>query len=308
MSSWYLPADIQAWSRRLLAPRSATLLLLLAALAMTELRFDWIESLVGGYLVKTNVGRPESGAGWEQGRQSHQARQTLESFMNQRRSAQAEASRAGSMGQLIASIGAANTTMVSSEHFVELYQKLPPILSHELISPFVVLALTSAGKWQRTYFERQDQQLLIFLLDGDNQVLQRIAVNAALLNLIQRGEVAITGSLDQLSDFARHIFPAERFFNMLNAMPVAQRRAIIPDPSELLRISGRIVRVGISNNTDGDNVDLGFEIQAADGLKVILVQSRADEARRLQRALEGGSAFIWPPPRVENEGIPQREH
>jgi hypothetical protein len=296
MSSWYHPIDIKTWFRRLLVPRSLILGLLLLAIAVTELRLDWIESMVGAYLVKTNHGRPESGAIWDQGRNSSQARQTLESYMHQKRSAQAEARGAVSLGQLVTAVEGTGNAMLSAEHFIELYMKLPPVLSHELISPFTMLSYVSGGRWQRTYFEYQEPQLLVYLLDGENQVLHRLSISPGLLALIQRGEVAITAGLDQLADFAGHIYAAERFFNTLNSFPAAVRQTIIAHPEDLLRVSGRLMRVGIAAASMGDTVDLGFEIQAADGLKVILMQGAAGEVRALQRVLEGGRFEERPSP------------
>lgn len=291
MSSWYQPLDIQTWFRRLLTPRSWILGLILLALAATELQFHWMETWVGAYLVKTNPGRPESGAIWDQGHKSSQARQTLETYINQRRSAQAEARRATSLGQLTTAIESAGNAMISAEHFIELYMKLPPLLSHELISPFTMLSYLSSGRWQRAYFERQDSQMLIYLLDAENQVLHRLSVSQGLLALIQRGEVAITTGLDQLADFADHIYDAERFFNVLNSFPAAVRQAIVAHPEDLLRVPGRLMRVGIADTASGDSVDLGFEIQAADGPKVILMQGAAEEVRTLQRILEGWATY-----------------
>ena len=304
MSSWYQPIDIQTWFRRLLAPRSLIVFLILLAIAVTDLRLNWIENIVGAYLVKTNAGRPESGTIWDQGHKSSQARQTLEGYMNQRRSAQDEARRATSLGQLTTAIESTGNAMISAEHFVELYMKLPPLLSQELISPFTMLSYMSSGRWQRAYFERQDSQLLIYLLDAENQVLHRLSVTPGLLALIQRGEVAITTGLDQLADFAGHIYAAERFFNILNSFPATVRQAIVAHPEDLLRVSGRLMRVGIAEAAHGDTVDLGFEIQGADGLKVILMQGAAEEVRTLQRLLEGWTSQIGRP---SNPYSPRRE-
>ncbi len=295
MSSWYQPVDMETWLRRLVAPRSLILVLILLAIAVTEARLNWLENIAGAYLVKTNPLRPESGAIWDQGHKSSQARQTLESYINQRRSAQDEARRATSLGQLTTAVESSGNAMISSEQFVELYMKLPPLLSQELISPFTMLSYISSGRWQRTYFERQDSQMQVYLLDAENQVLHRLVVSQGLLALIQRGEVAISTGLDQLADFAGHVYAAERFFNVLNSFPAAVRRAIIAHPEDLLRVSGRMMRVGIADSAMGDTVDLGFEIQGADGLKVILMQGAAEEVRTLQRLLEGWTSYMGPP-------------
>ena len=290
---WYYPTNFKAWARRIATLRTAVLVIVLVALAVTELRFDWVELMVGNYLATTNTRRPESGAIWDQGHQTDSARQTLTQYMSEVQSTQREARRAASLGQVVASIESSQGAMISTDHFIELYLKLPPVLSHEIISPFTLLTHISDNRWQRAFFERQDQQLTIYLLDDHNQVLHRLAGGPALMEHIQRGEVAIQTSLYHLADFAAHIYPAAEFFTALTTLPEDVRIGVIADPQELLRISGRIVRVGISNQASAGAVDLGFEVEDLVDAKVILTQGREADVRRLQWVLDGRADGSW---------------
>jgi hypothetical protein len=290
---WYYPVNLKAWMRRVVSLRSVVLLMVMVSMAVTEFRFDWIERLVGNYLSTTNDGRPESGAIWDRGHQTESARQALSQYMSQVQTVQREARRATSLGQVVAGIDANQGAMISAGHFIELYLKLPPILSHEIISPYTLLAYINSSKWRRTFLERQDQQLAVYLLDDHNQVLHRLAIGPAMLGHIQRGEVAIQSSLYHLSDFAAHIYPAAEFFSALNSLSESVRKGIIAEPEDLLRVSGRIVRVGISDRFFGETVDLGFEIEDLDAAKVILVQGRTDDVRRLIALLEGQPSGYW---------------
>lgn len=294
MTPWYAPENLNAWHRRLISPRAVVLVLLMAALLITELRFSWCEIVVGDYLVTTNAYRPKSGTIWEQDREADSARQTLAQYADQRQNVMREVRQAETMGQVIANIGPGKGVMISADHFLELYLKLPPVLSHEIVSAYTLLTYTSTGQWQRTFIERQDQQVLVFMLDGQNQVVYRLSIGSVLLGHIERGEVAIRAGLDQLSDFAAHIYPAERFFEVLNTYPQQMRQEILAHPEELLRINGRIRRVGISEVGLGDSVDLGVEVEDAEGLKVILIQANAGSVRQLQQSLDGDGTFSWP--------------
>jgi hypothetical protein len=293
MTPWYAPPNFSAWIRRLLPPRAVVLAMLVAVLIATEMRFDWVEKAVGAYLVSTNVYRPQSGAIWEQGLKTDSARQTLAKFANQRHTAQREAQQAGSLGQVIAAIADDKGSIVSADHFLALYLKLPPVLAAEIVSPYQLLAYSNNGHWQRTLLEKQDEQLNIYLLDTQNQVIYRLQLGPELIAHIERGEIAIISSLDQLSDFD-DIFSAERFFSSLNALPEETRKKIVTHPEDLLRLSGRIRRVGMSNRGFGESVDLGFEIEAPEGTKVILVQGGRNEVQRLQVALKMGASRRWP--------------
>jgi hypothetical protein len=294
MIPWYAPTTLPEWFRRLFSPRSVVLALLLATIAVTEWRFDWMEQVAGSYLVTTNRYRPKSGTVWEQGRQSDEARQTLAQYASQRQNVQREAQQAASLGQAVANMDPEKGAMISAEHFLTLYLKLPPVLAQEIVSPYTLLAVSSAGKWERTFFQRQDQNLSIYLLDAQNQVIYRLTIGPVLMGHIDRGEVAIRTGLEQLSDFSDSIYPAEHFFTELNALPEEMRERVLAHPEELLRVSGRIRRIGISAGTMGNAVDLGFEVEDLEGPKVILMQGIREDVRRLQRAMEGGSVHERP--------------
>ena len=60
--NWSEPANFKSWVKRMFAPQALALMLLISLGFITELRFDWAEHLVGGYLVSTNSFRPRSGA------------------------------------------------------------------------------------------------------------------------------------------------------------------------------------------------------------------------------------------------------
>lgn len=284
---WYAPATIGAWRRRLFSARTLALTLALTLLAATELRFDWMERAIGNYLVTTNPYRPQSGVGWRQGLEADKARQTLAEFSSQRQNSQMEAQRASSLNKALEGIGTEKGVMISAEHFVELYLKLSSAIAHEIISPYTILAKLSEGTWRRVYLDRHNHHVRISLLDTNNQVIQRFTIGTELLGYIETGEVAVRAGLDTMADFADHIYPADKFLSVLNTLSDGMRKRIVPNPEELLRITGRVRRVGISNTPQAGAVDLGFEVDDVNGPKVILMQGRFEDVWRLQSALEG---------------------
>ena len=290
---WYAPVNFDVWKERSITLRSMVLLCFIVVLIITEFYFAWCERMVGAYLVGTNSRRPQSGAIWDQGHQVDSARQTLSQYANELKGAQQVARRATSMGQVVSGIKDNQGAMISAAHFIELYVKLPPVLSHEMLSPYALLAHLSSGQWRRTFFEQQDQQLAIYFLDGQNQVLHRLSVGPGLLAHIQSGEVAIQTSLYHLADFAAHIYSAEQFFTALLSLPAQVREGIIAHPDDLLHVSGRIIRVGISSQTMAGTIDLGFEVETIHGAKVILMQGRQSDVRQLLWLLESQSNSGW---------------
>lgn len=294
MIPWYAPTNVKIWRRRLVSPRTVVFVLVFLGIIISEMRFDWMEKTAGAYLVTTNAHRPKSGTIWEQGLKVDSARQELTQFADQRQHLQQKAREAESLAQVIDTIEQGTGAMISAEHFLSLYLQLPPVLATEIISPYTLLTFTCSGQWQRTYLEREDNQVQIYLLDAKSQVMHRLIIGSALINYVERGEVAIRTGLDQLSDFKSYIYEPDQFFDALNTLPEEQRQRVLPHPETLLRTSGRIHRIGISENAVGNTLDIGFEVEDIQGVKVILVQGVAADVRRLQYVLTGDGSFEWP--------------
>ncbi len=91
MTDWVSPQDVREWFRRVFTLRPILLVLMISAIFMLELRFDWVERALGAYPVTTNSARPESGTIWEKGKQSVTPRKTLEQIATDRQASQHEA-------------------------------------------------------------------------------------------------------------------------------------------------------------------------------------------------------------------------
>jgi hypothetical protein len=286
MADWVGPQDIREWSRRLFALRPILLVLLVSAIFILELRFDWIERALGAYLVTTNVARPESGAIWEKGKQTLTARKTLEQIVTDRQASQRIARDATTFNQIAANVSPDQGVMLSDDHFRKLYLSLPREIAQEIISPFELVRLASEGKWRRTYFEKAGAGLMVYLLDLNNRVLQQLKISPSLLIHFEHEQFAQVETLEDLPYFENRVYPADRFFDALEAFPEDVRRSMVPNPERLLRISGQIMRVGISDEAVSGFIEIGFEIINGSRRKVIIVQGHEWAVWRLRSHLE----------------------
>ena len=287
MSEWAEPRDFKEWAKRVFGLRSILTLMLIISIFILELRFDWMERILGTYLVTTNSERPESGSIWEKSRQTRTARKKLEQIITDRQTLQREARSAATFTQIAANVTPGEGVMLSADHFRKLYLRLAPSIAHEVISPFELLGIVSSGLWRRTYFEKSGAGLVIYLLDADNRVLQQLELGSMLLSRLKRGEVALAESLDELPIFENRIYPADRFFNSLESFPEDVRRSMVPQPETLLEVPGQIVRVGISDETQAGFIELGFEFLNGAQRRVVLVQGHEWAVWRLRSNLEG---------------------
>jgi hypothetical protein len=287
MTEWAEPRDFREWGKRIFAARPVLLLTLVIFIFILELRFDWMERLVGSYLLTTNSERPESGSIWDKSHQTRTAQQTLEQILTDRQALQREARSAASFTQIAANVTPGKGVMLSADHFRKLYLQLPPPVADEIISPFDLLEIANSGRWRRTYFEQSGSGLAIYLLDAANRVLRHLELDSLLLSQLKRGEVAVAESLDQLPVFKNRIYSAEQFFNVLNAFPEDVRRSMVPHPETLLEVAGPVVRVGISDETLSGFIELGFEFFDGTQHRVVVIQGHEWAVWRLRSHLEG---------------------
>jgi hypothetical protein len=287
MTEWAEPRDFNQWAKRVFAARPILLLMLVSCIFILELRFDWMERLIGSYLLTTNSVRPESGTIWDKSHQTRTAQQTLEQILTDRQALQREARSAATFTQIAANVAPGKGVMLSADHFRKLYLQLAPPVAYDIISPFELLGIVSNGSWRRTYFEKSGGGLTIYLLDASNRVLRQLELDSLLLSQLKRGEGALAESLDQLPVFKNRIYSAEQFFNSLNAFPEEVRRSAVPHPETLLDVAGKIVRVGISDETLSGFIELGFEFFDGTQHRVVVVQGHEWAVWRLRSHLEG---------------------
>jgi hypothetical protein len=281
------PKDMRQWAARTFSGPFFLLAAVLLALIASELKLNWVERIVGTYLVATNDERPESGAIWEKGRKTQTARSMIDKLAAEREAHQRMARNAGSLNEIIASLTPGQGVMLSAEHFRELYQKIPPGVAAEIISPFELLRLASERRWIRSYLEKAADGLMVYLLESSNQVLRQFKVAAATLALVARNSDMASQSLEDLVSFQNRIYSAERFFAALASLPEEERRGLIAQPERLLEVSGQITRVGISDEALAGFVDVGVEVFSGSRRQVLLLQGQDWAVWRLRSLLEG---------------------
>ncbi|MGD9330038.1 MAG: hypothetical protein PVJ53_01935 [Desulfobacterales bacterium] len=293
MDNWSHPQSINQWLKDASTLRTVVLVLLLALGLTSELRFDWVEHIIGRYLATTNQFRPESGAIWDKGHRTEDARQVLDKIVTDKQSVQREAREAKNFTQIAQTLSRGIELIISANHFRQIYNELPPELAAELMSPYALVRIISEKDWDRAFFEPGGSGFSIYFLNKDNRVLKQLTVSADMLARIDRGETTRTDTLDNLPQFAERIYPAERFFRALEAVSEDVRRQGVPWPENLLKTSGRVSRVAISDEVLSGYIEIGFELEEPRRTRVILVQGRDWAVTRIRSVLEG-EAFESP--------------
>jgi hypothetical protein len=283
------PKDLRDWAARTFTLHVFVLGGIMLAMIFAEVKLHWFERVVGAYLMSINSERPESGAIWEKGRKTQVARSAVEQLASNREAYQRMARNADNLSEIVGALTPGQGAMLSAEHFREIYQKIPPGIAAEMISPFELLRVANEGRWNRTYLEKSSDGLMVYLLEPNNHVLRQFKVAAAPLALLARRAEASHQALEEVPGFQSRIYPAEKFFTALAALAEDERRGLVPQPERLLLVSGQITRVGISDEVLSGFVDIGFEIRSGSQRRVLLIQGQDWAVWRLRSLLEGKS-------------------
>ena len=286
MIAWSEPQDLKTWILKGFSLRGAVLFLVILSIVISEVRFSWVEMLVGRYLVVTNSHRPESGNVWEQGRLKQVATQTLEQMVTKKLTAQREAREATSLVQLIDSLSASQGTMISAAHFKALYSKIPESAARALFSPILMLRISAEKSWVRVYLERENGQVGIYLLDHGNNVLSYTTVTKDQINAAGIEPSFLMGTLDDQPEFAGRIYPADRFFMALGSLAPEVQRAVLPQPGIILAAEGNPVRVGISDEVNADRIRIAIEMVSANGPQILLATGQEWAVWKVRQSLE----------------------
>lgn len=286
MKQWCDPKDIREWAGRIISFRSVVLLLLVAGILVSELRFGWVEQLIGRYLLSTNSQRQEYGAVWETGNRTDRARRALEELVQVRLTSQREARGADSLNALSKTLTPEQGAMISASHFIDIYNRLSPRISRKILPPYQLLMLSSESEWERTYFDKTADGLGVFLLNTDNRVLHHIRIDRSLLEEIELEASAGKDALDNLDNFTSRSYPAAEFFTALLSLDEDARKAALPEPFSLLREKGRLVKAGISDEVKDGYIELGFELDTQKGRKVVIVPGHEWAVWQLRELLE----------------------
>jgi hypothetical protein len=296
---WSEPQSFMEWLKRVFSLRPIMMALVIYCILISELRFDWMEQVLGNFLVTTNSRRPESGAIWEVSRKTATAKKALERILIDRQTSQREARDATSFTQMSSGITINSGAMLSSDHFRDLYLRLPRTLAREIIPPVRLLQLYSTGDWDRTYITKSLDGLDIYLLDKGNSVLQEVKIPSSMLYRIEREEMTLDGPLENHLKLKDRVYTVESFFKALGILPEEIQQNIIPDPDWVLNLPGRLLRVGISDEAISGFVEIGFEYEVRNGLKIKLMQAREWAVWRLHLYLDNETTLLVP----ENENL-----
>ena len=112
-------------------------------------------------------------------------------------------------------------------------------------------------------------------------------LNPELLRASKRGLNTTKEKLEDFNIFENRIYSGEVFFEVLNGLDDDVKNGVLRRPEHILRLPGRIVRVGISDEAISGFIQIGLEVETGAQRRLVLVRGHEWAVWRLHSLLEG---------------------
>ena len=288
---WYEPLTMTAWFKRIFSILNLIVVICTSVFIFSEFKYNWCEHLLGVYLVSINDTRPEKGTIWETGDKTSKANSHLKKIIDKQQVTKQNALNSSSLMELASGITPGGWINLDIDRFKQLYMKLPKYTADRLIPSAKLLFLLNDPNLDRIFIEGQeDKSLKIFFLNSDNLVLDQIKLNKQMFEAPESStQFIMKSSLDDFVQFKDRIYSAKQFFKAMTDLSFDKVKDLIENPDILLEKNGRIVRVGICNETKDGYIQLGFEYKDKAQTNVLLINGREWVVWELVIGLKGSN-------------------
>ena len=295
---WYEPLSFSEWLKRIFSFLNIAVFMVTAIFFVSELRFDWFETIVGNYLASTNESRPKIGIIWKTGEHTSNADEYLNRIINQKENTQTNVHNASSFSQLVSGIVPGEWVTLEKDHFKRLYLTVEGPIAQNIIDPAQLVYLLKGSMLDRIFCEGTFHGINIYFIDSDNRVIKQIELEKQKVLELENGVQALTGKLSDIEEFSGRVYPVQDFFDALFKLPPDILPDLMVNPEILLEQKGKIIRVGIWNISQNGYIKLGFEFQDQDQFqtqnikKIIFIKGREWAVWQLSLYLNRGAKEI----------------
>lgn len=289
IQQWYEPLNFSEWLRRTFSFLNIAVFIITAIIIFSEFRFDWCENIVGSYLSSTNASRLETGTIWETGKQTANAHEYLNKIISKKEDTRQKVYQSATFSDLASGISPGEWVTLEKQQFKTLYLTLEKSTALKIIGPTKLLWLLNGGSLDRIFCEGITGGIKFYFIDSENRVIQQIDLRKKDIFEIENGDKPVPGELADMVGFSGRIYPASFFFDMLFKLPADILPDLIVNPERLLKQDGKIINIGIWNESENGYIKLGFEFKGPEGKQVVFIKGREWAVWQLSLNLRGES-------------------
>ncbi len=287
IQQWYGPQHYSEWLRRTFSILNIAIVVVTAIVVFSEFRFDWIERLVGSYLVSTNDLRPETGAIWETGKHTSNAQESLNQIISRKKDSRQTVDAATTFSNLASRLLPGDWVSLEKHQFKTLYLALDRSVALKVIDPAHLLWILNGSSLDRIFCEGIPGGIKIYFIDNENRVIKHIELKSQDVLEIENGMDLSNGDLSNIEGFRGRVYPAKLFFDAILKLPSDMVPDLMLNPEILLKQNGKLTKIGIWNESENGYIKLGFEFEEAEGRKIIFIKGREWAVWQLSLNLKG---------------------
>jgi len=259
------------------------LLLVSILFVIVEFLFSPLERALGEFMLWSRPIRVEAGAGWEWSHEGAEADRKLGELAEEIEDRKIAGLSLTDWAEIPGLLERYKAFSISPKRFLGLYEKLPKLLQPEIILPLDILRIQASGKWQRVFFIEDKGDQHIFLVDSRNVVLAQRRMTRLFFDRWTGINNPITTTLNDLEEFMGRAFPANLFFDAVEPMGPVVLSSL--DTDLLASLEGKLIRVGISIESEQGLSVLALEFSRPDGNYLYKFWIEKKEARELFREM-----------------------
>jgi hypothetical protein len=253
-----------------------------------EFRYNYVEKAIGRYLAWNNGTRQESGQIWKTVQLSENVRQRLDDLVTRQREETAITERIDGLGQLIEIVRAREKVVMTRDRFLEMYSDLPLYQSSLIIEPENLVELIGHfPAWQRTLIVLDEGALSFYLVDGLNNVLEKMSLAGEYVEFFLAEKGTRTSGLEAFPWLGEKVYPADVFYDSWARLTPEERAGIPLSSLELISWRYRLQRVAVNQQSlIGDRMEMGFELSGDEGLGTVRLLAKSSSVLRMVNAMD----------------------
>lgn len=240
-----------------------------------ESLFDVAEKGVGEILVLTNSIRPRVGPVWKREINDEIATRQLQEMISEIPEQKQQIIEILSFESMLQHLEQQPEILISKKSFLKIYAQLPYSLAQQIISPYDLLELMQNPRWQQSRLQKSENDLAIYLLDGENELLKNCHLALNQLNEMSQPAAEPIALLENSEEFRGRMIPRAVFLTAFNVLPANIKIFVMNDPMQLIRWDETLQQVAISRYVIDGAVTIGFQIQT--GISSSVVRYQASE-------------------------------
>ncbi len=259
------------WFFKIFNLNSIGIFFFLFALAFFEIKLNLLEKMGGSFLKWHNHERQKLGRMWDLKEKSVVAMGQLNELLIEKEKKREKIKDIESFNELFDLLKTDRLISLTKNQFIRIYKSLPLIISNKIIAPDDLINYFHRSDWDKTFIFKRENNLEIIMVDGNYGVLNSILISEKNAKYLANFKKTLHTSLENIEELSSRIYDVREFMEALYKMSQAERNKFIYNPSEFLGWENRLKRIGISEISENNLVQIGFEIHSFNKKKVVII-------------------------------------